>query len=498
MKRNLLFCLTFYTLIHALFAQSAINHPLDELNEQLSQISYSGEHNYILTERTDLRLYKNGKYVGLESREISSFIIPVFKDNQRIYEGNFYVNKDTKHNQQLVKDGIHRAIPASFTIDNEGNLTMIEDNGYPSFRSFPSFTTQKIKKGDSWTASAVRIIDPLDKGVITRLPLQIQYTYVGDEMYHDEEVYLITAKWATRYGIIGKVNIMDWGGDYELESATGAHSATMYVSKKNGTALVIRDTVDETFFYTDGNYYQYKGTITLFTEYPPAVNHDKIIPALRRIAREEEKNIDSVENALDNGQIASGTVKTSSDSAKSSSQSGTKTSSAGGTKIASGGEGVSSGSASGISTGKASGSSSGKSSGSSSSDDSIPAKYTNLKFETTESGIKLIIEDLHFEADSAKLLDGENERLADIAEILKQAENSKFLIEGHTASVGNPDGELKLSYERAESIAKKLSAFGIKPEQFICKGSGGLKPVASNDTSAGRARNRRVEITILE
>ncbi len=458
MKRNLLFCLTFYTLIHALFAQSAINHPLDELNEQLSQISYSGEHNYILTERTDLRLYKNGKYVGLESREISSFIIPVFKDNQRIYEGNFYVNKDTKHNQQLVKDGIHRAIPASFTIDNEGNLTMIEDNGYPSFRSFPSFTTQKIKKGDSWTASAVRIIDPLDKGVITRLPLQIQYTYVGDEMYHDEEVYLITAKWATRYGIIGKVNIMDWGGDYELESATGAHSATMYVSKKNGTALVIRDTVDETFFYTDGNYYQYKGTITLFTEYPPAVNHDKIIPALRRIAREEEKNTDSVENAFDNGQIASGTVKTSSESAKSSSQSSTKTSSA----------------------------------------DSIPAKYNNLKFETTESGIKLIIEDLHFEADSAKLLDGENERLADIAEILKQAENSKFLIEGHTASVGNPDGELKLSYERAESIAKKLSAFGIKPEQFICKGSGGLKPVASNDTSAGRARNRRVEITILE
>lgn len=460
MKRKLLIFIAFNILIHSFFSQGAINHSLGDLNDQFSQISYSGEHNYILTERTDLRLYKNGKYVGLESREISSFIIPALKNNTRIYEGNFYVNKDTKHNQQLVKDGIHKAIPASFTIDNEGNLTMIEDNGYPSFRSFPSFTTQKIKKGDSWTASAVRIIDPLDKGVITRLPLQIQYTYVGDEIYHDEEVYLITAKWATRYGIIGKLNIIDWDGDYELESATGAHSATMYVSKKNGTALVIRDSVDETFFYTDGNYYQYKGTITLFTEYPPSVNHDKIIPALKRIAQEKENSADkivmvsenSTENSLKRVGNPSDSTDLTSDKVKKSSDSKAL----------------------------------------------ITSKYNNLKYETTEGGIKLIIEDLRFEADSSRLLEGENERLSDIAEILKQAENSKFLIEGHTASVGNPEGEMKLSYERAEAIAKKLSALGIKPEQFICKGSGGLKPVASNETSEGKARNRRVEITILE
>ena len=485
MKRKLLIFIAFNILIHSFFSQGAINHPLGDLNDQFSQISYSGEHNYILTERTDLRLYKNGKYVGLESREISSFIIPTIKNNKRIYEGNFYVNKDTKHNQQLVKDGIHKAIPASFTIDNEGNLTMIEDNGYPSFRSFPSFTTQKIKIGDSWTASAVRIIDPLDKGIITRLPLQIQYTYVGDEIYHDEEVYLITAKWATRYGIIGKLNIIDWDGDYELESATGAHSATMYVSKKNGTALVIRDSVDETFFYTDGNYYQYKGTITLFTEYPPSVNHDKIIPALKRIAREEDNKVLADSNIMSSD---SSGISTSSRSAESISSSSAKKSSG----------------AAGNSADKAGMSSAGTISSDSGSKISsntaavIPAKYNNLKYETTEGGIKLIIEDLRFEADSSKLLEGENERLSDIAEVLKQAENSKFLIEGHTASVGNPEGEMKLSYERAEAIAKKLSALGIKPEQFICKGSGGLKPVASNDTSEGKARNRRVEITILE
>lgn len=547
MKRKLFCILILSSIFNSLsFAQGVVNN-------DYSLIKYNGENNYILTERTDLRLYKNGKYVGLESREVSSFIIPTFKDNKRIYEGYFYLNKDTKHNNQSVKAGIRKAITSCFTIDNEGNLTMIEDNGYPSFRSFPSFTTQKIKIGDSWTASATRVIDPLDKGVITKLPLQIQYTYVGDEVYNGQEVYLITAKWATRYGIFGSVSIMDWGGDYELERATGAHSATIYVSKSNGTALVIRDSVDETFFYTDGNYYQYKGTITLFTEYPPAVNHDKIIPALRRIAREVPVKTSDGEIAdKDKILIAAGIGSNGAGddlgaTGMNSSAAGTNSASAGtGSTVArtnstSGGIGstmpgnnstvartTSTSTGTNFST-VSTNSATARTGSTTASTNSTTARntptstatqstaqtnpsialantlqsedevaYDNIKYETTESGIKLIIEDLRFEADSAKLLEGENQRLKDIAQVLKQAENSKFLIEGHTASTGNPNGEMKLSYERAESIANKLISLGLNADQFICKGSGGLKPVAPNDTPEGRARNRRVEITILE
>lgn len=561
MKRKLFCILILSSIFYSLsFAQGVVNN-------DYSLIKYNGENNYILTERTDLRLYKNGKYVGLESREVSSFIIPTFKDNKRIYEGYFYLNKDTKHNNQSVKAGIRKAITSCFTIDNEGNLTMIEDNGYPSFRSFPSFTTQKIKIGDSWTASATRVIDPLDKGVITKLPLQIQYTYVGDEVYNGQEVYLITAKWATRYGIIGSVSIMDWGGDYELERATGAHSATIYVSKSNGTALVIRDSVDETFFYTDGNYYQYKGTITLFTEYPPAVNHDKIIPALRRIAREvpaktsdgEIADKDKILIAAGIGSNGAGddvgaTGMNSSAAGTGSTAAGTKSTLAGTGSSAAGTNSTMPGNNSTVtgnnfsvagtnSASTGTGSSAARTNSTTANTNSTTARtgsttantnsttarntsssiatqstaqtnpsvalantlqsedevaYDNIKYETTESGIKLIIEDLRFEADSAKLLEGENQRLKDIAQVLKQAENSKFLIEGHTASTGNPNGEMKLSYERAESIANKLISLGLNADQFICKGSGGLKPVAPNDTPEGRARNRRVEITILE
>ena len=72
------------------------------------------------------------------------------------------------------------------------------------------------------------------------------------------------------------------------------------------------------------------------------------------------------------------------------------------------------------------------------------------------------------------------------------------MIEGHTASTGYETGELKLSKERADSIAAALSSRGIGSERFICKGSGGKKPIVPNDTAEGKALNRRVEITILD
>ena len=108
------------------------------------------------------------------------------------------------------------------------------------------------------------------------------------------------------------------------------------------------------------------------------------------------------------------------------------------------------------------------------------------------------IQNLQFKADSAELLPGEEKRLNQIAEILKLADGAQFLIEGHTADTGYEAGEMKLSKERADSIAAALAKRGIGSERFICKGSGSKKPIASNDTSEGKALNRRVEITILD
>ncbi|MCR5290494.1 MAG: OmpA family protein, partial [Treponema sp.] len=55
-----------------------------------------------------------------------------------------------------------------------------------------------------------------------------------------------------------------------------------------------------------------------------------------------------------------------------------------------------------------------------------------------------------------------------------------------------------LSEDRAHAVADALTERGISANSFICKGNGGRKPVADNKTTLGKARNRRVEITILE
>lgn len=247
------------------------------------QIAYRGDRNYILVERTDLRRYDNGKYVGLTSREIRSFISPQksasLEQGEFLYEGNFYVSIDTKHKAQNIEPGFHQAIPSTFTMDEEGNLTMIQDNGYPSFRSFPAYTHKIIYPGQSWTASAERAVDPLNTGKFTKMPLFAEYTYLRDDQYHGEDIFVISARWATRYGAAN----IDPNGDKELSSASGSHNATIYVSKLTGKAVLVRDTVDETFAYTDGRRINFKGTILLFTEYPPVVNQEEILPQIREI-----------------------------------------------------------------------------------------------------------------------------------------------------------------------------------------------------------------------
>lgn len=453
------------------------------------QFRYNGGRNYTLVERTDLRRYENNRYVGLLSREIRSFI----SNYGDLYEGSFYVSQDTVRASLSVADQIHDSIPSKFRISDDGNLTMIEDYGYPTFRSFPAFSANRIKHGDSWQAKAERAVDPLNKGIVTKIPMYVQYTYTGDENVRGEDVYVLTAKWATRYG----QNIyMDFGGDKELKQAMGSHNATMYVSKVTGNAIVVRDSVDETFVYNDGKAVTFKGTISLFTEYPPAVDRSKIIRALQRVAAidgDEAKLLAQVATKTDGAQSKAGSKDADVAKISSGSQSSRDAQSTAYSQSKSGSQKSASSKPSAESISKAVAAVS-----KSLSDQAIEAASKPIKVENTTAGIRLTIQNLQFKPDSAELVSGESLRLDQIASVLREVPESQFLVEGHTAATGNETGEMRLSALRAHKIAKELSKRGIPQEKFICKGSGAHKPVADNSTPAGKAVNRRVEITILE
>ena len=71
-----------------------------------------------------------------------------------------------------------------------------------------------------------------------------------------------------------------------------------------------------------------------------------------------------------------------------------------------------------------------------------------------------------------------------------------IIVEGHTDSRGTKQGNELLSKERAETVADYLRSKGVPAERISSEGLGSAKPIASNDTREGRARNRRIEFRV--
>ena len=124
-------------------------------------------------------------------------------------------------------------------------------------------------------------------------------------------------------------------------------------------------------------------------------------------------------------------------------------------------------------------------------------KVPDIRVEDTVPGLLFSV-DLKFVPDSAELLPEDRVRIAQIAEmlasILKENEFT-ILIEGHTADIGRPAGQMNLSIERTRTVMNALVSEGLPKELFTYKGYGATRPIADNKTEEGRRQNRRVDIT---
>lgn len=88
--------------------------------------------------------------------------------------------------------------------------------------------------------------------------------------------------------------------------------------------------------------------------------------------------------------------------------------------------------------------------------------------------------------------------LNNVADIMKEYPNAKFVIEGYTDSTGREQTNLKLSEGRAASVEKYLEDRGVEESRLTSKGYGEANPIADNKTRSGRAANRRVEIKLVK
>lgn len=89
------------------------------------------------------------------------------------------------------------------------------------------------------------------------------------------------------------------------------------------------------------------------------------------------------------------------------------------------------------------------------------------------------------------------EVLNSVALVLEEFDQTFVEVAGHTDSVGSSDYNQDLSLRRAQSVANYLTAQKVDSQRLIIVGGGEDYPIASNETDAGRALNRRVEITIV-
>lgn len=129
--------------------------------------------------------------------------------------------------------------------------------------------------------------------------------------------------------------------------------------------------------------------------------------------------------------------------------------------------------------------------------DGCPSQ-SDIKIKVKSKAIELK-ETIHFETNKAIIKSDSFALLDQVAATLRQyPEIKKLEIQGHTDSVGPDEYNRDLSQRRSEAVVQYLINKKIDPERLAAHGYGETKPIASNNTEAGRAQNRRVEMIILE
>jgi len=106
-------------------------------------------------------------------------------------------------------------------------------------------------------------------------------------------------------------------------------------------------------------------------------------------------------------------------------------------------------------------------------------------------------EKLRFRTGSSELNDEAREELRKLAGLLVQSSGQKLRLKGYTDSRGGVDVNQALAQARVESVRRELIAQGVRSEQVEIMAPGEVSPVATNQTAAGRAKNRRVEVEVL-
>jgi OOP family OmpA-OmpF porin len=111
---------------------------------------------------------------------------------------------------------------------------------------------------------------------------------------------------------------------------------------------------------------------------------------------------------------------------------------------------------------------------------------------------KIDLYGVYFDTDKTAVKPESKATLDEIGTLMKSDTSLKLELSGHTDNTGSKDHNMTLSQGRADAVVKALTTqYGIDPKRLVAKGYGDTRPVAPNTNEAGKAKNRRVELSKL-
>ncbi|AIZ33326.1 DUF4398 domain-containing protein [Pseudomonas parafulva] len=128
----------------------------------------------------------------------------------------------------------------------------------------------------------------------------------------------------------------------------------------------------------------------------------------------------------------------------------------------------------------------------------VESQIAALASEQGERGLVMTLSDVLFDTGEAQLKSSASRTVLKLVQFLQLNPRRVVRIEGYTDSTGTPEDNLKLSRDRAQSVADMLVDLGIDEKRIEVQGYGDQYPVEVNASERGRAQNRRVEIVFSD
>jgi outer membrane protein OmpA-like peptidoglycan-associated protein len=128
---------------------------------------------------------------------------------------------------------------------------------------------------------------------------------------------------------------------------------------------------------------------------------------------------------------------------------------------------------------------------------SVHELSTFLAGSTTSQPRRFVLDELHFESGSTGLTPEGRRTVNSLLAVLRAYPTVQIVLEGHTDATGDAAANKALSRQRAEAVAQIMTTGGIAAGRLKAEGYGWERPLADNNTEAGRARNRRLEMVVV-